>query len=152
MPKYPKLLELFYDSVAPALGLERRDNAALDQSANLAVGDIPVELGDPLVLGGRKGFAVAVGEGEQAPLAEVDVGGAELIEPSQRILVVDRRVAQGDDEHETFGGKLRRAKPVVLHFLKHARHSFAHFAQITEVGQNSHDQRIARKVDAAMLL
>ena len=66
---FSNLLKLLDDPVAPALRLERRDDVILDQDANVPIGDIAVDFGDPFVLRGGKDFAVAVGVGEQAALA-----------------------------------------------------------------------------------
>src|SRR5581483_5213116 len=110
-----KLLDYF---VTAALGLERRDDALLDHQADLAVRGVAVDLADALVVGRGKRLSVRVRVGEQPPLAHGS--GAELIQPAQRALVIDRRIAQRRREDKPFGRKFRRLQAVIFHLLKHA--------------------------------
>src|SRR5881397_2327193 len=87
-----------------------------------------------------------------ANLAKADLRGAKLIQPSEGVVVVYRSVAQGYDKEKSFGGELRRSQSVMFHLLKHAGDAFAHLLQITEIGEHPHDQWIAGKVKALVLL
>ena len=66
-------LELFDDPIAAAFRFERRDDAAFDHQANVAIGGVAIDFGDTLILRGRKGLAVAIGVSEQAALAQIDL-------------------------------------------------------------------------------
>src|SRR5581483_736364 len=143
-------LKLFDDPVAAALRFERRDDAVFHHDADFPIGRVAVHLGEALVLRRRKSLAVAVGVGEEPALAQIDLARVELVEPAQGRLVVNRRVAQRDGENKAVGGKLGRVQAVALHLLKHARHAFAHLAQVAEIGERAHEQRVARKVNALL--
>ena len=76
---YRTALELFDNPIASALRFERRDDIVFYHETNVSVGDVAVDLGDALVLGGGKCLAVAIGVSEQAALAHVDLPGVELV-------------------------------------------------------------------------
>ena len=88
---------------------------------------------------------------QQPSLAHVDLRRAELVQPPERRIVVNRRIAQRDGENKTVGGQLGRMKTMVFHLLKHARNAFADFAQVTEIGQHPDHERIARKMNSLLM-
>src|SRR4029077_6983803 len=140
-------LEPFDDAVAPALRFQRRNDAGFHHRANLPISRVAIDFGDAFILAGGEGLAVTVGVGQEPPLAKVDLSRRELVEPAQGGFVINGRIAQRDDEEESFDGKFWRVQPVVLHLLKNSWYAFPHFLEITEIGERSYNQWIARKVD-----
>src|SRR5437762_12834522 len=88
------LLEPLDDPIASAFGLERPHDAGFHHTSNFAIGGIPVDLGDLLVFCSRKDFAMAVGVGQKATLTKADIRGANVIQPSECVVDVERSLAQ----------------------------------------------------------
>src|ERR1700745_133394 len=96
-----KRLECFDDAVASAFGLQGSDDAALHQIANFSIGGVAIHFGDALVFRCGERFAMAVGVRQQTPLAKTNLRRGELIQPMQRLFIVDRGVAQRHDKEKS---------------------------------------------------